>query len=74
MVLSNINVAEKLSMPARVSAFVRDESGATAIEYGLIVATVTLIVVGTWRSMGDSLSNLFTTVSGVISASVSSAG
>lgn len=60
-------------MPARVSAFIRDESGATAIEYALLAAMITLVVVGTWRSMGDSLSNLFDSVSGVVEASVSSA-
>ena len=74
MVRSNIIAEEKLSMWAKVSAFVRDESGATAIEYGLMVAMVTLVVVGTWRSMGDSLSNLFTAVSGELSGAVISAG
>jgi pilus assembly protein Flp/PilA len=74
MVRSNIIAVEKLSMWARVSAFVRDESGATAIEYGLMIAMVTLVVVGTWRSMGDSLTNLFTLVSGELSASIASVG
>ena len=74
MVRSNIIEVEKLSMRAKVLAFVRDESGATAIEYGLMVAMVTLAVVATWRSMGDSLSNLFTAVSGELSVSIASAG
>ena len=39
-----------------------------------MVAMITLAVVATWRSMGDSLSNLFAAVSGEVSAAVISAG
>jgi pilus assembly protein Flp/PilA len=40
----------------------RDESGATAIEYGLIAALVAIAIVGILTTMGGSLSALFGTV------------
>ena len=54
--------------------FARDESGATAIEYGLIAALVSTAAIAALRGMGESLSNLFTAVSGEISGAVNSAG
>lgn len=41
----------------------RDESGATAIEYGLIAALVSVAAIGALTAMGDSLETMFTTVS-----------
>ena len=38
------------------------ESGATAIEYGLIAALVAIIIVGTLGSVGAKLKNTFNTV------------
>ncbi len=54
--------------------FSRDESGATAIEYGLIAALVSVAAIAALRGMGESLSNLFSTVSGELSAAVNTAG
>jgi pilus assembly protein Flp/PilA len=45
-----------------VSRFVRDESGATAIEYGLIAALIAVAIVVAVGSVGTSLSNTFTAV------------
>lgn len=39
--------------------FLRDESGATAIEYGLIAALVGLVLVTALSSIGESLSGFF---------------
>ncbi|MCG8359552.1 MAG: Flp family type IVb pilin [Kiloniellales bacterium] len=44
-------------------AFARDESGATAIEYGLIAALVSVSAIAALTSMGGSLNTMFTTVS-----------
>ncbi|CAM4022996.1 Pilus assembly protein [Novosphingobium lubricantis] len=41
-----------------------NEDGATAIEYGLIAALVAVAAIGAMTSLGDSLSNTFTDVSG----------
>ena len=37
------------------SEFVRDESGATAIEYGLIVSGITLAILGTLQALSTSV-------------------
>ncbi len=47
----------------RFKDFVSDESGATAIEYGLIAALVSVAAITALSAMGDSLSAMFTTVS-----------
>ncbi len=44
--------------------FWSNESGATAIEYGLIAALVSVAAIGALTAMGDSLETLFSTVSG----------
>jgi pilus assembly protein Flp/PilA len=46
-----------------ISRFVKDESGATAIEYGLIAALVAVAIIGTVRTLGDDLGNTFGAVS-----------
>ena len=43
--------------------FFKDESGATAIEYGLIAALVSVAGVIALETMGGSLKDIFTTVS-----------
>ncbi|HEX4294504.1 MAG TPA: Flp family type IVb pilin [Rhizomicrobium sp.] len=45
------------------SRFVRDESGATAIEYGLIAALIAVVVIGAVTAVGTQLSATFTKVS-----------
>ena len=45
------------------SRFVRDESGATAIEYGLIAALIAVVVIGAVSAVGTKLSTTFTNVS-----------
>ena len=42
--------------------FLKDESGATAIEYGLIAALVAVAIVGALTALGTSLTGLFTNV------------
>jgi pilus assembly protein Flp/PilA len=44
--------------------FVRDESGATAIEYGLIAALIAVVVIGAVTLVGTNLSSTFGTVAG----------
>ncbi|RZN23523.1 Flp family type IVb pilin [Bradyrhizobium sp. Leo121] len=38
-----------------VSRFIKDESGATAIEYGLIAALIAVVIIGTLRVIGTDL-------------------
>jgi len=46
--------------------FIRDESGATAIEYGLIAALIAVVIIGAVQVVGTNLSTTFTTVSNKI--------
>jgi len=48
------------------SRFVRDESGATAIEYGLIAALIAVVVIGAVTAVGTKLSGTFNTVAGAV--------
>ncbi|MGE0108856.1 MAG: Flp family type IVb pilin [Bdellovibrionales bacterium] len=43
--------------------FLTDESGATAIEYGLIASLISVAIVGVLALLGPKLSAVFTTVS-----------
>jgi pilus assembly protein Flp/PilA len=44
--------------------FVADESGVTAIEYGLIAALIAVIIIGAVTTVGSRLSTTFSTVAG----------
>jgi len=46
--------------------FARDESGATAIEYGLIVSLIAVAIVTAVTSVGTSLKAKFTTIGAAI--------
>jgi len=41
----------------------RDDSGATAIEYGLIAALIAVAAIGAMTAVGTGLTGLFTTIS-----------
>ena len=45
-----------------IKRFVRDESGATAIEYGLIAAGISVAIVTIVQTVGTSLTTTMTTV------------
>jgi len=46
-----------------INKLIRDEAGATAIEYGLIAALIAVAAITAMGSLGDNLSNTFNTVS-----------
>ena len=45
-----------------LSRFVRDESGATAIEYGLIAAGIAVVIITAVQTIGTNLKTTFSTV------------
>ena len=47
-------------------AFVRNESGATAIEYGLIAAGISIAIIGALSSVGGSLNTTFSSVASAL--------
>lgn len=47
-----------------ISRFIKDESGATAIEYGLIAALISVAIIAAITSLGNNLGNTFNTLAG----------
>lgn len=43
--------------------FAKDESGATAIEYGMIAGLIAVVIIGTVLTIGTDLKAVFTKVS-----------
>jgi len=39
--------------------FLKDESGATAIEYGLIAAGISVVIIGAVQTLGSTLNTTF---------------
>ncbi|MGA9319611.1 MAG: Flp family type IVb pilin [Xanthobacteraceae bacterium] len=50
-------------MKTLVSRFVKDESGATAIEYGLIAAGISVAIIAVVNGLGTKLQGTFTSIS-----------
>lgn len=49
-----------------LTRFIEDESGATAIEYGLIAALIAVAMIGGAGLVGGAVENKFTAVAGAI--------
>lgn len=49
-------------MSSLIKSLIRDQSGATAIEYGLIAALVAIAAMGGMSLLGTSLNSIFTNV------------
>jgi pilus assembly protein Flp/PilA len=45
-----------------IARFVKDESGATAIEYGLIAAGISLAIIAIINTLGGTLNTKFTAI------------
>ena len=48
---------------SKLIAFLKDESGATAIEYGLIAAGIAVAIIGIVNTLGSQLNTKFSNVS-----------
>jgi pilus assembly protein Flp/PilA len=51
-----------------VQRFVQDESGATAIEYGLIVALIAVVIITAVTALGNNLGTAFNSISTSVAA------
>lgn len=49
-------------MMSRLYAFFRDKTGATAIEYGLIAALISLALIATFSTFTDKFKNLYESI------------
>jgi pilus assembly protein Flp/PilA len=50
-------------MKSLIKRFLADESGATAVEYGLIAAGISVAIIAVVNSMGGPLKSALTTIS-----------
>ena len=71
MVIASMHNAERgdptldgvLFMKNLIARFAKDESGATAIEYGLIAAGIALAIITVVNNLGTTLNAKFTAIS-----------
>lgn len=54
-------------MLKNIQKFLRDEEGATAIEYGLIAGLIAVAIIVVLGTTGTNLKSIFTTISGDLS-------
>jgi len=47
--------------------FIKDESGATAIEYGLIAALIAVVIIGAVTAVGTNLQGTFNNIANNVS-------
>jgi pilus assembly protein Flp/PilA len=55
--------AQGVRYMSKVVAFLKDESGATAIEYGLIAAGISVVIIATVNAIGSTLNTKFSSIS-----------
>jgi pilus assembly protein Flp/PilA len=53
-------------MQTFIRRFFHDQSGATAIEYGLIVALIAVVIIGAVTTLGTNLNSTLSTAGGAI--------
>jgi pilus assembly protein Flp/PilA len=51
-----------------LTKFIRDENGATAIEYGLIAALIAVVIIAALTVLGNNISNKFSTIAASVAA------
>ena len=54
---------DRVRQMSRLFTFLKDESGATAIEYGLIAAGISVVIIATVNAIGTTLNGKFTSIS-----------
>lgn len=55
-------------MVKHIVRFMREEDGTTAVEYGLMVALISALLVASVLLLGTNLTNRFNTVAGIIAS------
>ena len=62
----NFRVFKKEDLMQFISRFFHDESGATAIEYGLIAAGIAVVIIVAVQTIGTNLNTTFTAVGAAV--------
>ena len=53
-------------MVTSLTSMIRDEDGATMVEYGLLVALIAMVALAAVKTVGSHLSTLYTAVAGSV--------
>jgi pilus assembly protein Flp/PilA len=53
-------------MLARITKFRRDDTGATAVEYGLMAALIAVAIITAVTTLGTNLTTIFNNVAGAL--------
>ena len=53
-----------------INKFIKDESGAAAVEYGMLVALIAAVIVTITATLGGEIRNAFTKISDALTAAV----
>ncbi len=61
-------------VPQILMEIVHDESGSTAIEYGLVAALVSMLVITALTSFGQSVIAMYDAPAGILDAAAAAAG
>lgn len=56
-----------------IERFIKDESGATAIEYGLIAGLISVVIAGSVTTIGEDLGKVFTAIVGKLTKAATAA-
>ncbi len=67
-------MGKSLGMGNDLVIFLKDDSGATAIEYSLILGLVVLAIVGSIELLSNSLTNMYFFVSSAVTGAVNAGG
>jgi pilus assembly protein Flp/PilA len=60
---SGANLEDEAAMQTLIKKFWKDERGATAIEYGLIAAGISIAIIAVVQTLGTNLNTTFSSVS-----------
>ena len=55
-----------IKLIGNIREFTREQSGATAIEYGLIAAGIAVVIIGALALVGGQLTAMFTTITNAL--------
>jgi pilus assembly protein Flp/PilA len=56
----------QMPMKALIARFAKDESGATAIEYGLVAAGISVAIIAVIQGLGNNLKTAFSSLSSTL--------
>ena len=63
---SHVWISMEPTMKSVLQRFLKDEAGATAIEYGLIAAGIAVAIITVVQGLGDKLTSTFESVKGAL--------